>query len=290
MDHRQLITPTCGPHQIILIGSYTVAIGGYFATVAAGSERIVELTPGRLLLIGCLYGWVAAGCWLATAVESRWLRLVARAGLVIAATWALSALRETRGVFQTAADFTGLALVQSLLFFWFRLPSWRSRRFAADPAVAPPADQYSIADVIIVTTLVAILLALAIRFSPAIDPVSYWLVLISTWIACGLVSYAIARGLLTRRVVRAGWWLLLGIGWGGSGVYAIAAADSMLSQGRLVDQSIRVFAGHYGLILVGFFSTFLLLAALGRLEVAKGAEVQTLQSLRSAKGSRGAGS
>ena len=39
--------------------------------------------PSELLPAGCIYGLLAAGCWLATAIDHRYGRLLVRAGMVI---------------------------------------------------------------------------------------------------------------------------------------------------------------------------------------------------------------
>jgi len=264
MDTLQVITPTLGKYKPILIGLFAAAIGGYVATVAARHQGITGLTYGKMLPIGCLYGSVAAGCWLSTAIEHRYLRLIGRSGLVVAATVALGTLRETRPVLQTAADFSGLAIVQSLLFFWFRLPAWRVVQPSEQPRTPARIDQYSIADVIIVTTVVAMILAMALRYSPAIQPIDYWGKLVAIWVGGSLIAYLIARGMLAHPVWKALLWLTLGVALAYAGTYAVAIADSLIDHGRLIDNPIRAFAGYYGRIVVGFVSTFALFAALGR--------------------------
>lgn len=265
---RSLMVPKLGVTKMIFIALLAAAIGGHIVAVQRGVQaagpRGPDLTIDTMIPVGCLYGLVAAGCWLATAIDNRYLRLTVRAVLVMVATLALGGLRETRVLFQTAADFTGLATVQSLLFFWLRIPAWRLDTPAEPQRQGSRQHQFAIADLVITTTIVAVLLALMIRYSPAVQPLTYWAVGAAAWTGGAVVAWLLARAMLTLSVIRALLLLSIASAVAYGETYAIAAANSIVEQGQLDLRSMQVFAGFYGRIVAGFVGTFAAIAALGR--------------------------
>lgn len=74
-------------------------------------------------------------------------------------------------------------------------------REARQPAGSanPSEHQYSIAGILAATTAMAILLTLAERYAPPIDPRKYWAVMVGIWVWLPLLSALIAHASLRRR-------------------------------------------------------------------------------------------
>jgi hypothetical protein len=125
-------------------------------------------------------------------------------------------------------------------------------------------DQFSIADIVIATTVIAVLLSLAIRYSPAIQPVAYWLVLAAAWFGGAAVTTCIAKAMTSKQTLRALLLLSIGLILAYVGTYAIAAADSIVDEGRITAATVRLFASFYVRIVWGYFLTFMIFAGFGR--------------------------
>ena len=183
---------------------------------------------------------------------------------MIGAVTLVATIREHRAWFQTAADLSGLAIVQCALFYWFQVPSWRTSWRADAEQPQPRRDQFSIADIAVATTVVALLLALVIRYSPAIRPVTYWSVLAATWFGGAAITTCIAKAMTSKQILKAVALLSTGLVLAYVGTYAIAVADSIVNEGPFNANSVRMFASYYGQIVWGYLLTFVVFAALGR--------------------------
>jgi hypothetical protein len=265
MNNQQQITPTLSLGKLALIGLVTVATVWFVvhSRVSRGNYSGNEVR--ELLPAGCIYGLLAAGCWLATVVDHRYGRLVIRALMVVGATTLLGAVREYREWLQTAADFSGLAIIQCALFFWFQVPKWQSSWSANSNQRESRNDQFAIADIVIATTVIALLFSLAIRYSPAIRPAAYWLVLAAAWSGGGVVTTCIAKGMTSKKILRTIVLISIGAALAFVGTYAIAVADSIADEGRVSEASVRIFASFYGRIVWGYLLTFACFASLARI-------------------------
>ncbi len=266
-DQRQItpkLTPILGPGKFFLVTLAAIAIVWFVIQSRILSRPHSDLQLREMFPAGCIYGLLATGCWMSTVVSHRYGRLLIRVLLVIAATLLLSVLRESRDWFQTAADFSGITIMQCMLFFWFQVPRWRTSGSIGSNARQGRGDQFGIADIAIVTTVMAILFALAVRYSPSIKPVGYWLVLTATWVGGATVTTCIAAGITSKSIWRALLFLMLALSLAVFGTYGIAIADSIVDEGKVSYETVNRFASYYGRVVWGYLLTFLFFSCFAR--------------------------
>ncbi len=265
MNEQRQITPIIGLGKLALIGLAVLAIGWFVIQSRSSVGDHVVLDRQEMFPTGCVYGLLAIGCWWASAVGHRYARLAIRVLIVATAAVLLGLLREDRAEFQTAADLAGFAIVQSLVFYLFQVPSWHADWGAGPDKPTHNSEQFTIADIAISTTVIAVLLAIAIRYSPSIQPVRYWIVIALAWLGGALVTTCVGLGMTSRSFPRSIALVLLALAIAVAGTYAIAAADSIVDEGKLSYDTIRLFGSFYGRIVAGYVGTFTLLAATARL-------------------------
>ncbi len=265
MNDQRQFTPTIGPLKLVLIGLVTVAIVWYVIRSAVPPRNDSGYNESELLPVGCIYGILAAGCWLTSAADHRYGRLVLRAMIVIGASSLLGLVREHRPWFQTAADLAGIAIVQCVFFAWIQVPRWRGSWKATTDRQQMSEDQFAIADIAIATTVIAILFSFAIRYSPEIRPVAYWLVLAAVWIGGSATTTCIAKGMTSKETWRTLVLFAAAISLAFIGTYSVAAIDSIIDEGQISEVGIRNLAAFYGRIVFGYLLTFAFFASLTRI-------------------------
>ncbi len=266
-DHQQITprpNPILGPAKLAFITAATIVIFWYVLNSRIADPTDLDLQLQEMFPTGCIYGLLATGCWLSTAIRHRYARLLCRIVFVIAATLLHSDLRESRSWIQTAADFTGMAIAQSAIFFWFQVPAWRTSWSTNEFERAAKGHRFAVADIAVTTLVVAILLAFAIRYSPSSQPSKYWMVLTTAWIGGAIVTSCIASGMTTRSTRQAIGWILFAELLAVLGTYAIAIADSMVDEGKVRNESVAVFVSYYGRVVAGYVTTFLIFSSFAR--------------------------
>jgi hypothetical protein len=270
MNDQRQITPTripiLGPVIFVLIGLATVTIVCFVIQSRIPSQGSFDRHRQEMIPAGCVYGLVAAGCWLATAIDHRYARFVIRALIVIAASWLFGQLRDTRPWLQTIADFSGLAIAQCTIFFWLQVPAWRMGRPDSNRQQPISGNQFGIADIAIATLVVALLLALMIRYSPPIQILGYWLMSIAVWTGGAAVTMLLAKGMTSAGTSRTLLMLSLSLIFALSGTYAIGIADSIVDRGQLLLNEVESFAAFYGRIVWGYWITFAFFACFARIQ------------------------
>lgn len=266
-DHQQItpkLNPILGPEKLALITATTIGIIWYVLNSRIPYPSYSDLQLQEMFPAGCVYGLLATGCWLSTAISHRYARLVARILIVCGATLLYSDLRESRIWIQTAADFTGMAIAQSAIFFWFQVPNWRTSWSAYEFERKGKDHQFGIADIVVATSVVAILFSLATHYSPSIQPTPYWIVLSAAWIGGAIVTTCIATGMTTKSTWQAIVSIMFAELLAVLGTYAIAIADSIVDEGSVSYGTVAVFVSYYGRVVAGYVTTFLIFSGFAR--------------------------
>lgn len=193
-----LIRPVAGSRSLSVVLAVLCVL--VIATAVRQDRRAEqsESIQQRMFQVGWVYGSLSGLCWIgsATGRVRRWAIFVASAcvaSLLLAATRPLG--YPPRGILLYLTTSTGLIISQSICFYLFQLPLWRR---SAVP-LQPTERQYRIADVLVATTAMAVLLALAQRYSPPIDPLMYWGVMVGIWVWLPVLSGLTAQAALRRR-------------------------------------------------------------------------------------------
>lgn len=161
-------------------------------------------------LVGQIYGWAASLCWILTAINRRYLRWVLQAAIVCLLAYGLSEMtgKDYRRFFSTLA---GFVFIQSLLFHFLGIPSWRRSNPAATSVKNSVANtesdhrrlgQFGIGEIIASTTVLAILFATVDRYKPSdMRALEYWVPLISLWFILPLSFAGVAFAILKRQPI-----------------------------------------------------------------------------------------
>jgi len=261
MNDQRQISPKLGLGKFGIIALIVGAIVCFVYQSRVPTQGNLDLNRSELFPCGCLFGLVAVGCWLATAVNQRYLRLAVRVSIVAGSAFLFGLLRENREWLQTAADLSGVAIMQCVMFYVFQVPGWRTAWSSDSDNNAKHSEQFAIADVAIATAMIAILLSMVIRHSPSIDPVRYWVVLAMAWAGGSIVTTCIARGMTSRSIPKMLAMVTIGLLIALIGTYAIAAADPQVYEGKISYDIARSF---YGRIVAGYVITFTTLSILAR--------------------------
>ena len=173
--------------------------------------------------LGIGFGLASSLSWLATVVRNRILRVTVRI-LLVACFASLFDRVGPSDWLQHAIDLAGLLIVQSIYFSHWRIPDWRIRaRSTSGPIegeTGPTGLQYQISDLLALTTGIALLLGLAVRYVVPVEGPSYWIVMLGVWLLMPLIAACAARASLaaaqvtTRLHVLSAVWVafLLGVG------------------------------------------------------------------------------
>lgn len=261
-------TPTLGPGTLVLMGLTMLAIIWFVIQSRVPARGSFDVNRQELLPSGCVYALVAAGVWLATAIDHRYVRFAVRAMIVIAATALYGLLRDVRPWPQSAADFAGLAVVQSTVFFWAGVPPWCTVWSASTDGQSTSNNQFGIADLVIATTVVALLLSLIDRYSPSIEWWSYWVVSAAISIGGASVTTLIAKAMTTNAILPMLLWLSTSVALAVVGTYMIGTLDSVVDRGQPLMLDVQHFVQFYGRIVWGFWLTFAFIACFARLTAA----------------------
>ena len=296
MNPPQQITPTdnptIGPVKLALIALATVVIVGLVLQVRVpASKWSLDLHRVEMLPAGALYGLVAAGCWLATIFDHRFLRLLVRGALMSSVAYLFGLLREDRVWIIIAADLSGLMLVQCAIFFCCQVPDWRfawpgvtgfkhdlATSQSGNKTLPNPAtkNQFGIADIAIGTFVVAVLMSLVLRYAAPTTRATFWIVESAVWLGGATITMLIAKGMTSANLLTAALLVALSAATAGAGTYAVAIADAVVEAGVDLNgdrnpirwNEVEGFVSFYGRIVVGFWSTFTFAACFARIKSA----------------------
>lgn len=250
-------------------------------------------TISIISLSGIVFGLATTGCWLTTILQSRFVRWIVRIGIIGSAvllSCQFPTLEKTNWL-RELINFSGLALTQCILFFWIGVPNWK--RVNQDDYEQDTKRQYGIGDIVITTTVVAILLATGIRYAAPIAPLTYWLVLVVCWCVLSFLAAGIIFGVLglthARQFISLGGVMVMAT----AGVFALSFAeilsenpantlnvwvDSLFAENALADSSSRQntvtvteYAICYGNFAASYLATVAFVAIAGRVQKRKNA-------------------
>jgi hypothetical protein len=272
MKEAKYITPRLGRRSgfvlgLMCIGAITLC-AGYLRNLNANTlvSESLALSQFRYLmwLTGMTYGVAAGVCWLATIVDARYVRWMARAGTVVL----LSLVQERLGMenwLRSLSNLGGLVFFQCLLFYRLGVPNWMTGEGRVATNNALRKGQFGIGDIVIATTCIAFLLAIAIRYRTPVDPLGYWLVLTLFWLVGPLIAACTALSFLNRQGLSIGLLaiaVLLAVG----GIAGLTAAELLLIDSRQGPATVTVGINpsFYGRIILGYLLTFVLFCIVAR--------------------------
>ena len=167
-------------------------------------NAILTINNGRSWMSGATFGLLASVSWLATSLANSLARLSVRILAAIACLLLLPWF-STPDLLRHAVSISGLILVQPFVFFLFGIPDWTGLlggtlvgfrlKQKTETSQQPEVAQFSIGEIIALTTVVALLLAATLRYAPPVNSLVYWPVLISSWVMLHTITA------LTIRVV-----------------------------------------------------------------------------------------
>ncbi|MFK8114857.1 MAG: hypothetical protein AB8B91_21830 [Rubripirellula sp.] len=266
------VTPRFGPWAIGMLCVLGISIWLIYRKhqSLAGEElistegRFTSLLALSLWFSGVIYGLASAACWLATVVKDRYLRWLVRVIAVACLAWlSVDVQTEVKGTqwLEESLNLSGVVLLQCILFFWMKVPSWS----AAGRLDQDVSRQFGIGDIVVLTTMVAIVFAMAIRYSTPIEPLRYWSVLVLAWLLQPLIAATVALGVLHRHRLAGAFLLLTAIM--GAGVGAVGLAFAELQWGGLEGKfDFEAYAICYGYLIAGSSLAFLFVAIAGCLQ------------------------
>ena len=167
-------------------------------------NAILTINNGWSWMSGATFGLLASVSWLATSLANSFARLSVRILAAIACLLLLPWF-STPDLLRHAVSISGLILVQPFVFFLFGIPDWTGLlggtlvgfrlKQKTETSQQPEVAQFSIGEIIALTTVVALLLAATLRYAPPVNSLVYWPVLISSWVMLHTITA------LTIRVV-----------------------------------------------------------------------------------------
>lgn len=263
---NKYVTPRVGTLSatgFVIIGLVTWAIHRNFSNQI--SSEWTPSNPSYLIhwiwLSGIIYGLATGACWIATIVQARYWRWVLRTAFVTSLALLRFKLDQVNepSLLREFINLGSVCLCQSILFFWLRVPNWEIGNVETDPT---QRSQYGTGDILIITTVVAVLLAFAIRFPPPIDQLSYWPVRIAGWVIEPLIAAMIALGVLSRKKALAK--IVGAIVLASTLVAGLSAAEMTLTNAN--PDHIQYYFLFYANMVVAFVSTICLLSIAGCLQ------------------------
>lgn len=273
MKEAKYVAPRLGRRSGFIFGLMCLGAialcAGYLQNLNANTLVSESLTLSQfrylMWLTGMTYGVAAGVCWLTTIVDARYVRWLARAGTVLL----LSLVQERLGMdnwLRSLSNLGGLVCFQCMLFYRLGVPNWVTGegRLATDTAARK--GQFGIGDIVIATTCIAFLLAIAIRYRTPVDPLGYWLVLTLAWLVGPLIAACTALSLMNRQGLSIGL-LAIAVLLAVAGIAGLTAAELLLidsRQGGPTSFTARINASFYGRIIVGYLLTFVLFCIVAR--------------------------
>jgi hypothetical protein len=267
MKETKYITPQLGRRSVFILGLMFIAAitfsAAYLRNLNTNTliSESLALSHFRYLmwLTGMTYGLAAGVCWFATIVNARYLRWLTRAATVIVLAVAQQRLGMENWL-RSLSNLGGLVFFQCMLFYWLGVPNWQTDRGHLTISKESRKGQFGIGDIVIATTCIAFLFAIAIRYRAPIDPLGYWLVLGLFWLIGPLIAACTALSFLNRGGLSIGllaFAILLAV----CGIAGLTAAELLLIDsvrgGRPI-ANVGINASFYGRIILSYLLTFVL--------------------------------
>ncbi|GAA5508323.1 hypothetical protein [Novipirellula caenicola] len=265
-----------GKQQTYLIPLFNrralLILGGWALAMIVASWRTADPADGftenhemnfalRCFVIGGWLGSIAASCWITSAVKQPAVRYGLQVALVLIGVTLFWFTFSDDPWLSTLVDMVGIVLSQNVVFAWIAVPRWNDPRESSQRR----PHQFSIGDLIAMTTAFALLLTSARDLLPPIRAELYWPVLIGIWltipVATALLSQAILlatpRGGLAR-VILVGIVVALGS-------FAMAVFATELEFPIEWNDLFFLYVLYYMMVFIGFLATFAMTSFAGRI-------------------------
>ncbi len=208
-------------------------------------------------LNGQLLGSISGFCWLATAIKRSHLRYVTQLIVILLGAIAIHKNDFDQTLLLTILTCLGMILSQNLMFAWLGVPKWNDDRESAYRR-----RQFSIFDILIITTVVAVLFGIGRTTVISIEPLPFWVVWIAIWGVTQVVSVLTCLSFLNRRLVHGAFSFLAAIAIALATALGLAMAELRFT--NIASRYFLYFAIYYGLVLIGFIFVMAIFAFAGR--------------------------
>lgn len=183
--------------------------GAETGTPLSETSTLLPNTASRNWMAGTTLGLVASISWLATSIGNSFTRFSVRILAAMSCVLLLTFF-STPDLIRHAVSVSGLILVQSLVFFALAIPDWAiSLSFLAEASrldqkteasQQPKSPQFHVGELITLTTLVALLLAASRQYTPPVNSLVYWPVLIFSWLLLQTIAALTIRVVMFRQI------------------------------------------------------------------------------------------
>ncbi len=258
------LIPLLNRRALVILGSWALAMIVATWRTADPAHGIVESHEinfaFRCFIVGCWLGSIAVSCWITSAVKKTVMRYGLQIALVLVGVTSFWGTFSDDPWLSTLVDMVGIVLSQNVVFAWIAVPRWNDTRESSQRK----RRQFSIGDLIAITTVFALLLTSARDFLPPIRAELYWPVLIGIWltvpVATALLSQAMllvaSRGGLAR-VILVGFVLFLGS-------FAMAIFATEFEFPIEWNDLFFLYVLYYLMVFVGFLCAFAVASFAGR--------------------------
>ena len=262
MEHPNYLSPRIGPRTVIVAALWVVGVSVATFQIDQGSLDTGPLAI-RFALIGTFYGTIGWLYWLISLLTGTLTRSIARTVIALVGSYLLHLHTGETGWIRYLVYFAGLMISQSAIFFLLGIPVWRRGSLPSESL----RRQFGIGEILAGTTGIALLLGIAIRYRPPIDPSEYWQVLIGVWVLFPIISAAGCIGILSRDPTRSAFAIFAALLLSAIGAMSLAYFDQTF---RDSSSSYRwIFVLFYSMIAIGNLLMFSAFALAGRLDAAK---------------------
>ncbi len=266
MQSSKYITPTLGRKAIAILLTWFLINVAVYAQATPTDRNLETLWPFWVMiwLVGVTYGYASGTCWIAALANKPFTRYAVRLVIASATMFVMTRLTNSNWLRQIS-NLGGLLVCQSILFFLLSIPDWQ---FPAGTTAAVPAPvkrrQFRIADIIIATTSIAILLSIAIRYTTPIDSMNYWVVMLLVWLVCPLIAASLFMGSMSRGATAMFGFTVLAIILAAGTVLGLSVAEDLVSKRTL---GLAATLPSYSFFMLGYFVTLVMVGIGGRSEL-----------------------
>lgn len=229
MRQENHITPKLGVWSVAILSAMFLGLFILYRNFALLSDRAYwdtdDWTQRYVLLAGGVTGLLCSANWIGSALQNPFLRWTLRMSMVFLLAQFMNRMNSD-GWIQNALDLSGIAIFQSALFFAFKVPAWENSFASSENTTVSPRRQFGIGDVVIATTLIAILLAIATRLESPVNVAGYWAVLLGTWATASVIAACFAKAVLSKKVTRSIALLAIAVALTVGGVWGLASAEA----------------------------------------------------------------
>lgn len=239
-------------------------------------NAILTINNGRSWMSGATFGLLASVSWLATSLANSFARLAVRILAAIACLLLLPWF-STPDLLRHAVSISGLILVQPFVFFLFGIPDWTGLlggtlvgfrlKQKTETSQQPEGAQFSIGEIIALTTVVALLLAATLRYAPPVNSLVYWPVLISSWVMLHTITALTIRVVMFHEFIVLAFLILAMT----STITGLGFAEHFTSQSST---DVGVYFQLYGLFIGAFAFSIAVLSAANASEIKPTAKKQ----------------